>query len=367
MSTNQNKYPKSSYFMRLALQQAERSLGNTKENPAVGCVIVKNNHLISAGYTSFNGRPHAEQNAINFSKINLRNSELYVTLEPCSHYGKTPPCVKSIIKSKIKKVIFSINDPDPRSFNKSSKTLRKKGVAVSNNVLKNDIKYFYRSYFKIKKKNLPFVTCKLAVSKDFYTINKKSKWITNVFSRGRAHLMRASHECLLTSSRTITKDNPRLTCRIDGLMDKSPSRIILDNKLKIETYSRIIKEADKYRTIIFYNKINRKKISLLKKLKIKTYKISLGVNRNLDLKKSLIKAKELGFSRIFIETGMKLTTSFFKEKLIDDFKLFISNKNLGINGSGNIQKYFASFLKNKKKVIEKVNLSGEKLVSYKIK
>ena len=106
MSTNPSKYQKSSYFMGLALQQAIRSLGNTKENPAVGCVIVKNNHLISAGYTSLNGRPHAEQNAINFSKINPRNSELYVTLEPCSHYGKTPPCVKSIIKSKIKKVFF---------------------------------------------------------------------------------------------------------------------------------------------------------------------------------------------------------------------------------------------------------------------
>ena len=117
MSTNHNKYQKISYFMRLALQQATKSLGNTKKNPAVGCVIVKNNHLISAGCTSIGGRPHAEQNAINFSEINPQNSELYVTLEPCSHYGKTPPCVKSIIESKIKKVFFSIKDPDPRSFN----------------------------------------------------------------------------------------------------------------------------------------------------------------------------------------------------------------------------------------------------------
>ena len=97
MSTSQSKHQKSSYFMKLALQQATKSLGNTKENPAVGCVIVKNNHLISAGHTSINGRPHAEQNAMNFAKVNPQNSELYVTLEPCSHYGKTPPCVKSII------------------------------------------------------------------------------------------------------------------------------------------------------------------------------------------------------------------------------------------------------------------------------
>ena len=134
MSTNQNKYQKNSYFMRLALQQARRSLGNTRENPAVGCVIAKNNHLISAGSTSIGGRPHAEQNAINFSEINLQNSQLYVTLEPCSHYGKTAPCVKSIIKNKIKKVFFSINDPDPRSFNKSAQNLRRRGIYVSSNI-----------------------------------------------------------------------------------------------------------------------------------------------------------------------------------------------------------------------------------------
>ena len=367
MSTNPSKYQKSSYFMQLALQQATRALGNTKDNPAVGCVIVKYNHLISAGYTSINGRPHAEQNAINFSKINPKNSELYVTLEPCSHYGKTPPCVKSIIKSKIKKVFFSINDPDPRSFNKSSITLRKDGITVSKNILKGRIKSFYKSYFKLKKSTLPFVTCKLAISKDFYTINKKKKWISNEFSRGRVHLMRSSHDCVITSSSTVIKDNPRLTCRIEGLNHRSPSRIILDNELKIHINSKIIKDANKHHTIIFYNKINRRKIRTLKRLKIKTYKISLDKNRNLDLKESLMKAKRLGFSRIFIETGTKLTTSLFSEKLIDIFKLFISSKNLGKNGKGSIKKYFGLFLRNKKKIVEKVNLSGDKLISYKMK
>ena len=137
--------------MRLALQQAHKSLGNTKENPAVGCVIVKNNHVISSGFTSINGRPHAEYNAINSSKVNLKDSELYVTLEPCSHYGKTPPCVNSIIKNKISKVFFSIHDPDLRSFNKSSDKLTKEGIYVNNGILKKEIKLFYRSYLKSKK------------------------------------------------------------------------------------------------------------------------------------------------------------------------------------------------------------------------
>ena len=368
MSIKLNKYPKHSFFMRLALLQAEKMLGNTKENPSVGCVIAKNNQIIGAGSTSINGRPHAEYNAINFSKTNLKKSELYSTLEPCSHYGKTPPCTSLIAKKKIKRVFFSINDPDPRSFNKCSNNIRSKGIHVSKGLIKNEINSFYRSYLKSRKNVLPFVTCKLAVSKDYYTVDKKNKnWITNKFSRARVHLMRSNHDCILTSSKTIIHDNPQLTCRIEGLEDRSPSRIILDKKLNIPMNSKIIKESNIYTTIIFYNEINKKKVASLRRLKIKTHKISLDKKGNLDLKKSLIKAKELGFSRIFVEAGIKLSTSFFNNNLIDDFKLFISNNNLGKNGSGNIKKYFRFFLKNKRKVVETVNLSGDKLISYKIK
>ena len=130
MFIKQNKFSKHSFFMKLALVQASRVLGNTKENPAVGCVIVKNNNIISASHTSPNGRPHAEINAIKFSKMSLKNSDLYVTLEHCSHYGITPPCTNSIIKNGIKRVFFSINDPDIRSFNKCFKLFKKKKIIV---------------------------------------------------------------------------------------------------------------------------------------------------------------------------------------------------------------------------------------------
>ena len=142
---------------------------------------------------------------------------------------------------------------------------------------------------------------------------------------------------------------------------------MLDRELKIHINSKIISKINRKRVIIFYNKFNKRKLRLLKKLKIKTHKISLDNTGNLDLKESLMKAKEIGFSRIFIETGIKLTTSFFNMKLIDDFKLFKSSKKLGKNGSGSMKSFFESFIKNKKKIIEKVNLSGDKLISYKIK
>ena len=367
MSTNQNNFKKDIFFMNLAFRQAYITLGNTKENPAVGCVIVKKDTLIGAGHTSINGRPHAEYNAIRNSRELVKDSDLYVTLEPCSNYGITPPCVERIIKNKIKKVYFSIRDPDKRSFNKSSIKFRKFKVKVNIGVLSKKINNFYKSYHLFKENKLPFVTRKIATSRDLFTIDKKNKWITNKYSRSRVHLLRSLHDCIITSSQTIILDNPLLTCRIDGLEDRSPSRIILDKKLRVPITSKVFRNAYKYRTIIFYNKDDKKKIRKLRRLRIKIYKIALNKDGNMDLKKVLIKARELGFSRIFLESGIKLATSFLEKKLVNDLKIFIAKRNLNRDGKGSIKKYFSSFLINKKRTVEKVNLFNEKLISYKIK
>ena len=367
MSTNQNKNQEHKFFMDLALRQARINLGNTKSNPSVGCIITKNNTVISAGSTSKNGRPHAEHNAINNSREKLSKSNLYVTLEPCSHYGKTPPCVQKIIRHKIKKVYFSLKDPDFRSMNKSTKKFKECNIGVNIGVSYNQIKDFYKSYILFKKNGLPFVTCKLATSRDFFTINKKKKWITNKYSRGRVHLMRSIHDAIITSSKTIMADNPFLNCRINGLESTSPARIILDNNLKIPLKANVIKDSFKHKTIIFYNIDNKTKIKLLKNLGVKTYKISVDKKGNLDLKRVLIKTRMLGFSRIFLESGLKLSGNFLKENLVDDLKIFISNKKLNKNGEGNIKKYFTTLLKKKKCIIEKVNLFGEKLITFRMK
>ena len=158
--------------MNLALMQAKKNLGNTKENPSVGCVIVKNDCIIAAGCTGVNGRPHAEHNAIHFCKKNIKKSNLYVTLEPCSHYGKTSPCVNKIITNKIKRVFFSLKDPDIRSYDKSTKKFTDNNIYVKNNILIQEVKNFYKSYIKYKNEDYPFVTAKLAISKDFFTNNK---------------------------------------------------------------------------------------------------------------------------------------------------------------------------------------------------
>ena len=367
MSIRKNKFSEHSFFMTLAQDQAKRVIGNTKKNPAVGCVIIKNNCVVGAGSTGFNGKPHAEHTALNFPKINTNNAELYTTLEPCSHYGETPPCTKLIIKKNVKKVFYSINDPDERSYNKCKNILKSKGIKVKNGLNKSKNNIFYRSYFKFKKKDLPFVTCKIAVSKDFYTINKKKKWITNKYSRGRVHLIRSKHDCIITSSKTIIDDNPKLTCRILGLETGSPARIILDSKLKTPINSQVVRDANKIETIIFYNKINNDKIRILKKKNVLVFRIPLNKEGNLDLQESLIKAKKLGFSRILLESGINLMINFFASNLIDDFKLFISNTKINKNGDGNIKKYLKIILKNKIKDHKNVNLFNEKLISYRIK
>ena len=367
MSTSLNKNKKHTFFMKLALKQAMINLGNTAENPSVGCVITKNNYLISSGCTSVKGRPHAEYNAIINSKEKISNSNLYVTLEPCSHYGKTAPCVQKIIKQKVRRVYFGINDPDIRSFNKSKNKFLKNKIIVNTGLHSNKIREFYKSYIMYKENNLPFVTCKLAISKDYYTINKKKEWITNKYSRGRVHLMRSTHDCIITSSNTIKIDNPYLNCRIKGLEERSPTRILLDNHLKISIKSNVFKDSNKYRSIIFYNKENKKKLKLLKKLGIKTYKIPVNDVDNLNLKEVLFKLSKLGFSRIFLECGIKLSHSFLKENLINDLKIFISDKRLNKNGKGNIKYFFNTFLRKKKYTSENINLFNERLITYKIK
>ena len=160
-----------SYYLDLAFQQAEINLGKTNKNPSVGCIIVKNNSVLSSAATSINGRPHAEFNALKDLK-DCSGASLYTTLEPCAHYGKTPPCTNIIIKKKIKNVFYAFEDPDIRSFKKAKKILKLRGI---NSKLIKSKKFndFYKSYFYNKKNFKPFITGKIAISKDYQTINKK--------------------------------------------------------------------------------------------------------------------------------------------------------------------------------------------------
>ena len=336
--------------LTLAFELAKINLGSTNENPSVGCVVEKNGSIISSGYTSVRGRPHAEFNALK-KKINFENSNIYVTLEPCSHHGKTPPCT-DIIKSKgIKNVYYSIDDYDIRSNNKSKKILSKKKISINKFCLKKKGLKFYESYYRFKKNKLPIIDAKIAISNDYYTINKNNKWITNDRSRKLTHLLRTKYNALLSTSKSVNKDNSILNCRINGLGHKSPNLIILDRNLIIKKNLNIFKKKTSRKIYLYTTKYNDKKISWLKSKNVKVV-----IVEKMDTKEDFVNLFqsfiEIGFSRIFIETGLTFINYLISKKLINNIYIFKTNFNLKKNGFNNSSKKFLKQIKlnNKLKV-----------------
>ena len=329
MSTKKDKFnKKDNQYMYLALRLASARQGLTGKNPSVGCVIVKNDEIISIGQTGYNGRPHAEYNAIKNSNENLKGSKMYVTLEPCNHYGQTPPCTNEIVKNKISKVIFSINDIDKKVKGKSLKILKSKNIIVKKGLLKKDISDFYTPYFFNRKNKIPYVTGKIAVSKNNLIYSKGTKKITDIYSDKFTHLLRYKNDSLLISYKTLNIDNPKLNCRLKGLNKFSPKRIILDNKLEMKTNSYIFKTANKKNTIIFYKNANKSKISIFKKKGILLIKSNLIKNRYFNFKLILKKLYNLGCRNLLVEGGNDLSKSILKDKLFNQFYLFKSPKKL---------------------------------------
>ncbi len=320
MSTRKDKFnQKDRFFMNLAFNLARDRSGLTGENPSVGCVIVKNDKVISLGQTGINGRPHAEYNAIKSCKYNLKDAKMYVSLEPCTHYGKTPPCSNFIIKSKIKEVIFPIIDVDKRTQSKSFKVFKDKNIKVKSGLLKNEANKIYKSYIHNKYKQLPFVTGKLAVSKDNFIFSKNKKRITNHYSDNITQLLRYKNDTILISSKTLNIDNPKLNCRIRGLSKYSPRRVILDKNLSLKQTSYIFKTSNRKNTIIIYNKGSKKKINQFKKKGIKLIKLVNKNNGFFDLKLALSKIYLHGCRNLLVEGGKTLTNNFLKDKLFNQF------------------------------------------------
>ena len=338
--------------MRFAINLAKNQNGLTGTNPSVGCVVVKNKKIISYGVTNLNGRPHAETVALNRCRGNSSNSLIYVTLEPCSHDGKTPPCTNAIINSKAKKVYYSVEDSDLRSFNNSKKILNSKKISTKSGLLKYETKKLYKNYNYVRKNKMPYVTGKLACSSNFFIL-KNSKLITNDHSRKVSHLLRYQNQGILTSYKTINSDNPKLNCRIQGLDKFSPTRLIIDRDLKIKINSFIVSSSIKYNTIIFHRSNNSTKINNLKYKKVKLIYADLNKYGHIDLKSIFKKIYDLGIHNILVECGSILTNSILKEKLFNEFYLFKSNnKIIGKDRLNvkNINKYLNISFKNKKNV-----------------
>ena len=367
MSSKKDKFTSNDKnYMKLALDLASARKGLTGENPSVGCLIVKNDKIISIGQTGFNGRPHAEHNAINNSSENLNGSKMYVSLEPCNHYGKTPPCTNSIIKSGISELIYSMEDIDKKVKGKSFKILSDKKIKVKRGLLRSEAKNLYDSYIINRNKKLPYVTAKIAISKNNLIYSKGNKRITDKSSDKLTHYMRYKNDSIMISSTTLNIDNPKLDCRLKGFEKFSPKRIILDRNLEIKINSYIFKSVKKDNTIIFHNSLNNKKIKILKKRGIILIKSRIRNKKLLDLKFVLKKLFSLGTRNLLVEGGDKITKNLIKDRLIDKFYLFKSSKNLLTNRKNQI---FTSFnilnSRYKKKVKVSSKLAKDNITIYK--
>jgi len=329
MSTKKDKFSKKDKkYMSVALTLASARHGLTGENPSVGCVIVKNDEIISIGQTGYNGRPHAEYNAIKNSNEFLKDSTMYVTLEPCNHYGITPPCTKEIIKNKISKIIYSVEDIDKKVKGKSLKILKSKNIIVKKGLLNKEVNNFYKPYFFNRKNKIPYVTGKIAVSKNNLIYSKGTKRITDIYSDKFTHFLRYKNDSLMISHKTLNEDNPKLDCRIQGLSKFSPKRIVLDSNLEMNTNSYIFRTANKDNTVIFYNKADKTKISIFKKKGIQLIKSSLFKNGNFEIIVILKKLYSLGCRNLLVEGGNDLSKSIIKKKLFNQFYLFKGSKSL---------------------------------------
>ena len=319
MSTKKDKFSsKDKSYMKLAISLARGRIGLTGENPSVGCLIVKNDRIISIGQTGFGGRPHAERNAINNSLEKLNGSKMYLTLEPCNHYGKTPPCTNSIIKNSISEVIYGMDDIDKKVKGKSFKILSKKNIKVKKGLLKTEVKNLYDTYVVNRIKKLPYVTGKIAISKNRLIYSEGIKRITDKSSDKITHYLRYKNDSIMISSKTLNTDNPKLNCRLKGFENFSPRRIILDRNLKMKINSYIFKSTKRNNTIIFHNSSNSKKIQILKKKGLTLLKSKVDNNKLFDLRIILKKLYTLGTRNLLIEGGDEITKNLIKNRLIDE-------------------------------------------------
>tara|TARA_Y100001970_G_scaffold8156_1_gene9331 strand:+ start:30074 stop:31147 length:1074 start_codon:yes stop_codon:yes gene_type:complete len=318
-------------FMEMALALSHNSVGISHPNPPVGAVIIKDGEVVGRGWTGAPGSPHAEIEAINDAGSKSVGGTLYVTLEPCSHYGRTPPCVDKIIESGIKKVEISIIDPDPRVNGLGVSKLRDAGLCVRIGELNLDSSFQMEAHIKLMKTGLPFVTVKFAASLDgkVSTSSKESKWITNDKSRIEAHNIRAISDAVIVGIETVIVDDPLLTVRNATIPNhKNPVRVILDSKFRIPLNSNVINDSND--TIIVTN--SDKNIDLPENVSVKAFPDSCDKINLHDLLEYLGK---LSISSVLIEGGPTLIGSFFDERLVDKVHAFIAPSIIGGQNSLN--------------------------------
>ena len=349
-------------YMRMAIELAKRGAGAVNPNPMVGAVVVKNEEVIGEGYHKFFGGPHAEVYALEDAGKEAEGAAIYVTLEPCSHYGKTPPCAKKIIDMGIKKCFIGSSDPNPKVAGKGVAMLKEAGIEVVENVLKEECDEINQVFFKYIKTKIPylFVKCGITLDGKIALSNGISKWITNSIAREKVQFYRNKFMGIMVGINTVLTDNPSLTARIENGVN--PFRIIVDPYLKIDENCKVVENNEDEKTVIITsqknlfdedaenNEIQLKQERLCKENKVKFIFIE---GEKFSFLKMLEEIGKTGIDSVLLEGGETLISLAFEENVIDGGEIFIANK---ILGDSSAKPFISGFVR--KKMDEAVQLTN---------
>lgn len=315
-------------YMKLALELAKKGIGKTTPNPMVGAVIIKDGRIIGQGYHKKCGALHAERDAFASLTESAKDATLYVTLEPCCHYGKTPPCTDAIIEHKIKRVVVATLDPNPLVAGKGIQILKDHGIDITTGVMKEEALQLNHVFFHYITKKIPYVVLKYAMSADgkIAAHTGASKWITSEEARNHVHLLRNQYKAILVGIGTVLTDNPLLTCRIPEGAD--PIRIVCDTNCRIPLDSNILQTAHEVPAYIACHTCSEKKRQAIEKMGAHVLTIPLHDN-HLDLNYLVHKLGELEIDSILAEGGGTLNESLLKTGLVNALKVYIAPKIIG--------------------------------------
>lgn len=316
-------------YMRLAMQLAGNAIGRTSPNPLVGAVIVKDNRVVGCGWHRKAGTPHAEVHALNQAGELAQGADVYVTLEPCAHYGKTPPCAKALVEAKVKNVYGGLLDVNPKVAGKGFKILEDAGIHVEYGFLQDELRKQNEVFFKWIEHKKPFVVLKAAMTLDgkIATATGQSKWITNETSRAYGYKLRDIYDGIMVGINTVIEDNPMLTARVNG--GKNPIRIVVDSSLKIDINANVVQDKSAKTIVATTDKANKDKILKLQAQDVDVIVVDKDENDKVDIEKLLNILGQQNICSILVEGGATLSGSFVAKKLVDKVYFFIAPKIVG--------------------------------------
>src|SRR5512143_471812 len=321
-------------FMRLALALGRRNLGHTWPKPAVGAVIVKDGIILARGWTQQGGRPHAEVEALRRAKKTAEGATMYVTLEPCSHQGKTPPCADAIVRAGIARVVSALEDPNPEVSGQGHERLRAQGVAVDIGLGAEEARRTHAGHIMRTAHGRPHVMLKLAISADGKAglAGRKQALITGEPARERVFQMRAASDAILVGIGTVLSDDPQLTCRLPGMFERSPVRVVLDAKLRLPLATSVVATVRETPTWVFTShRPSAIAEEILQQKNCKVFRVDESGGR-LDLKQVLQILAEQGITRLLVEGGPTVASSFAAADLVDEALLLRGDKSIGETG-----------------------------------